>query len=170
MRSAKAVEPRGRCARTSSARPPTNAQTSPASTPMAIVTMTARTSTGWGWAEPILRYGMTVSSMRAVTTAPTAASSRVIGRVVSSAERPEEVPRPPARLVDRDQFGGDVSAEYPTDLQNGQRSARSRTNGNPGPRGVSRETGTSNADAFHVKQEPLCCLNADTGTDDGKAS
>src|SRR5690349_24723241 len=91
---------------------------------MAIVTMTARTSTGWGWAEPILRYGTTVSSMRAVTTAPTAASSRVIGRVVSSAERPEKVPRPPARLVDRDQYGGDVSAEYPTVLRNGQRTPR----------------------------------------------
>jgi hypothetical protein len=78
-----------------------------------------------------------VSSSSAVTTAPTAASSRVIGRVVSSAKRPK-VARPPARLLEFNQNGGDVLARsIPWDPAIGQ-SWRVRRDTSP----------------FHVKQPP----------------
>ena len=78
---ANAVDPSGRCARTSRTRPPTKAQTRPASMSSARVTTIPKTSTRCGSALPTRRYGPMVSSSKAVTVAPTAARSRVIWRV-----------------------------------------------------------------------------------------
>ena len=62
--------------------------------------------------RPTRRYGPTVSSSRAVTVAPTAASDRVMGRSIlgETARRS----RPACPVARDDRFGGDVSAEYPT--------------------------------------------------------
>ena len=72
-RSENADAPSGRWPRMSSAIPPMNAHASPASNPPAIAQTTPKTRTGWSAASPIFRYGTTVNSASAATTAIAAA-------------------------------------------------------------------------------------------------
>ena len=88
MSSEKADEPSGRWARMSRARPPTKAQVRPASRPPAMAAMTPKTRTGCGTASPTFRYGTTVNSTSAATTASAAAMVKLHHGVRSSADEP----------------------------------------------------------------------------------
>ena len=164
-RSAKAVEPSGRCASTSRTRPPTKAQTRPASRPIATVTTIPRTRTRCGCAVPNRRYGPTVSSNKAVTVAPTAASNRVIERV--DPRRVGLRSRPPARSFGDGRTAATSRRSIPRTRRtsNGDRPplvlARWSPDGQRRRVPVSRETRRCNrreivpaARKFHVKRGP----------------